>query len=201
VDAAIAALPPAFRRRLMITCDGAGASHDLIKHLDKLAARRGYELTYSVGWALGEREKTALRLVPEQAWQAAVDGRGEVRERRADDVCANPSCAHRACWIEEAHVTGLTGLLRSGPRGDQLKAWPAAMRVFARRERPHPGAQLTLFEAEDGWRYSLWVTNLPAATKGWRGQCVYIDAGHRVHARVEDAILPREGHRPGPLPI
>ena len=63
-DAAIAALPPAFRRKLMVTCDGAGASHALIKHLDKLAARRGYELTYSVGWALGEREKTALRLVP-----------------------------------------------------------------------------------------------------------------------------------------
>ena len=48
------------------------------------------------------------------------------------------------------------------------------MRIFARRERPHPGAQLSLFEAADGWRYSLWVTNLPAATKGWRGQCAYI---------------------------
>ena len=36
-DAAIAALPPKFRRNLMVTCDGAGASHDLIAHLDKLA--------------------------------------------------------------------------------------------------------------------------------------------------------------------
>ena len=27
---AIAALPPKYRRRLMVTCDGAGASHDLI---------------------------------------------------------------------------------------------------------------------------------------------------------------------------
>ena len=63
------------------------------------------------------------------------------------------------------------------------------MRVFARRERPHPGAQLTLFEAEDGWRYSLWATNRPASTKGWRGQAAYFDAAHRVHARVEDAIL------------
>jgi hypothetical protein len=35
------------------------------------------------------------------------------------------------------------------------------MRVFARRERPHPGAQLTLFEAEDGWRY----THLPEETR------------------------------------
>ena len=62
------------------------------------------------------------------------------------------------------------------------------MRVFARRERPHPGAQLTLFEAEDGWRYTLWATNRPAATKGWLGQNAYIDAAHRVQARVEDAI-------------
>ena len=188
LDAAIAAVPPGFRRKLMVTCDGAGASHGLIARLDKLAARRGYELTYSVGWALGEREKAALRLVPEQAWQAAIDGRGEVRERRADDACANLSCAHRACWIEEAHVTELTGLLREGPAGDQLRAWPAAMRVFARRERPHPGAQLTLFEAGDGWRYSLWATNRPASTRGWLGQAAYIDAAHRVQARVEDAI-------------
>ena len=60
----------------------------------------------------------------------------------------------------------------------------------ARRERSHPGAQLTLFEAEDGWRYTLWVTNLPGQIRGWRGQPAYIDAAHRVHARVEDSILP-----------
>jgi len=78
--------------------------------------------------------------------------------------------------------------LREGPAGDQLAGWPKAMRLFARRERPHPGAQLTLFEAEDGWRYTLWVTNLPRQIRGWRGQLAYIDAAHRVHARVEDAI-------------
>jgi hypothetical protein len=80
-DTAITALPPVFRRRLMITTDGAGASHALIAHLDKLAARRGYQLVYSAGWALTGREKAALRLVPEQAWQAAIDSRGKVRER------------------------------------------------------------------------------------------------------------------------
>ena len=172
----------------MITVDGAGASHDLIAHLDKLAARPGYQVIYSAGWMLAEREKAALRLVPEEAWQIAIDGRGEVRERRADDACADTRCAHRGCWVEEAHVTELTGLLREGPGGDQLKGWPEKMRIFARRERPHPGAQLTLFEAEDGWRYSLWVTNRPASTKGWLGQNAYIDAAHRVQARVEDAI-------------
>jgi hypothetical protein len=185
---AIAALPPKHRRRLMVTCDGAGASHDLVAHLDKLARRPGHQLIYSVGWDLGERERRAIRLVPPQAWQIAVDHRGEVRERRAEDACTDSGCAHRKCWVEEAHVTELTPVLREGPGGDQLAGWPATMRVFARRERPHPGAQLTLFEAGDGWRYSLWVTNLPGRTNGWRGQPAYIDAAHRVHARVEDAI-------------
>jgi hypothetical protein len=185
---AIAALPPPLRRRLMITCDGAGASHALVKELDRLASRHGYQVTYSVGWELGAREKAAISTVPEAAWETAIDGKGTVRERRADDACGNPYCAHRRCWIEEAHVTELTGLLREGPDGDQLTGWPTAMRVFARRERPHPGAQLSLFETAGGWRYCLWVTNLPATTRGWRGQCAYIDAAHRVHARVEDVI-------------
>jgi len=200
LEEAIAALPPEFRRRIMVTCDGAGASHDLVTKLDKLASRRGYQLVYSVGWALGEREKAALALVPQTAWEAAIDAGGKVRERRAEEACGNERCAHRACWIEEAHVTELTGLLREGPDGDRLKAWPASMRVFARRERPHPGAQLTLFEAEDGWRYSLWATNLPAATRGWRGQCAYIDAAHRVHARVEDVIRTGKDTGLGRLP-
>jgi len=188
LDAAVTALPPGFRRRLMVTCDGAGAGHALIARLDKLAARPGYQVIYSVGWELGRREKAAIAAVPAQAWQIAVDARGEVRERRADEACGDPGCGHRRCWIEEAHVTELTGLLRDGPAGDQLAGWPEKMRVFARRERPHPGAQLTLFEAGDGWRYTLWITNLPRQTRGWRGQLAYIDAAHRVHARVEDGI-------------
>jgi hypothetical protein len=188
LDAAITAVPPAFRRRLMVTCDGAGASHDLITRLDKLAARPGYQVIYSIGWELGERERSAITAVPAGAWQIAVDERGEVRERRAGEACAGPGCAHRRCWIEEAHVTELTSFLRDDPAGDQIDSWPATMRIFARRERPHPGAQLSLFEAGDGWRYTLWVTNLPGYTASWRGQLAYIDAAHRVHARVEDAI-------------
>ena len=195
VDAPAAALPPAWRRNLMVTVDGAGFSHKLLEHLDRLASRRGYTLVYSCGRELDAREKAAIRLVPGQAWQIAVDHRGEVRERRADDACPDAGCGHRGCWIEEAHVTELTGLLREGPGGDQLDGWPATMRIFARRERPHPGAELSLSEHEDGYRYQLWVTNLPATTKGWRGQNACIDAGHRVHARVEDSI--RTGKQTG----
>jgi hypothetical protein len=155
---------------------------------------------YCAGWALTERERAALALVPETTWEAAIDGKGEVREHRAGDACADRRCAHRACWIEDAHVTELTGLLREGPAGDQLKAWPASMRLFARRERPHPGAQLTLFEAQDGWRYCLWATDRPVSTRGWLGWCAYIDAAHRVHARTQDVIRTGKDTGPGSFP-
>jgi hypothetical protein len=92
-------------------------------------------------------------------------------------------------------VVELTGLLRTHPEGDQLAGWPPALRILARRERPHPGAQLSLFETADGWRYTLWATNLPTHSRGWRAQPAYIDAAHRVHARVEDRI--REGKDTG----
>ena len=128
LDDAIAALPPKHRRRLMVTVDGAGASHGLIARLDKLAARPGHQLVYSAGWDLGGRERDAIRLVPPQAWQVAVDHRGEVRERRADDACADRRCAHVRCWREEAHVTELTGLLRGGPGRDRLAGQHAGLR-------------------------------------------------------------------------
>jgi hypothetical protein len=50
----------------------------------------------------------------------------------------------------KVHVTELTGPLREGADGDQLRAWPQTMRVFARRERPRAGAQLTCSKAKTG---------------------------------------------------
>jgi hypothetical protein len=48
----------------MVTADGAGASHGVIKRLDALASRPGHQLIYSVGWELGGRERTATTAVP-----------------------------------------------------------------------------------------------------------------------------------------
>jgi hypothetical protein len=112
----------------MVTADGAGASHGLITRPDQLATRPGYQLICSVGWELGGRERAAIRLMPEDAWQVAIDQLGDVRERRADGACAGRRCGHGRCWVEEAHVTELTGLLREGPGGDQLDGWPESMR-------------------------------------------------------------------------
>jgi hypothetical protein len=56
------------------------------------------------------------------------------------------------------------------------------MRIVCRREKPHPGAQLSLFEQIDGWRYQLIATNTPRETTQ------FLEARHRPHARVEDTI-------------
>jgi hypothetical protein len=53
-----------------------------------------------------------------------------------------------------AQVAELTRHLR--PARDP---WPPGMRVIARRERPHPGAQLRLTDA-DGWRITLFAGNV-----------------------------------------
>ena len=55
-------------------------------------------------------------------------------------------------------------------------------------------------EEADGWRYSLRVSNLPASVRGWCGQLAYIDAAHRLHARVEDCIRTGKDRGPGKFP-
>jgi Transposase DDE domain group 1 len=122
LDEAITAIPPRHRRRLMVTCDGAGASHALITRLDELASRPGHQLIYPVGWDLSGRERQAITAVPAQAWQIAVDAGGQVRERRCGDACPDHCCAHRKCWIEEAHVAELTGCCAKAP---PLTSWRA----------------------------------------------------------------------------
>ena len=56
------------------------------------------------------------------------------------------------------------------------------MRIICRRERPSAGAQLSLMEQADGWRYQLIATNTPT------GHAQFLEARHRPHARVEDRI-------------
>lgn len=78
-------------------------------------------------------------------------------------------------------VAELTGLLDP----TLLAKWSPGMRVIVRRERPHPGAQLSLFEEADGYRYQAFVTNTP---KQPGVQLAFLEARHRAHARVEDRI-------------
>jgi hypothetical protein len=151
---AIAQVPAQHRRHLLIRGDSAAATHAVLDWLTaQNTARRRVE--YSIGWSIGEAERAAIGTLPAQAWSPALAADGDLRDG--------------------ADVAELTGPLT-------LPGWPAGMRVIVRRERPHPGAQLSLFEERDGWRYTAFVTNTAVGALQW------LEARHRAHARVEDRI-------------
>jgi hypothetical protein len=152
---AIAQIPGSHRRKLLIRSDGAGASHGLLDWVTEQGRVRGRSVDYSVGFSITEKIRDAIDLIPKKVWTHAIDADGGVREG--------------------GDVAELTNLL-------DLGTWPAGMRVIVRRERPHPGAQLSLFEERDGWRYQAFVTNTT------HGQLAFLEARHRAHARVEDRI-------------
>jgi hypothetical protein len=151
---AIAQIPAPHRRHLLIRGDSAASTHVVLDWLTaQNTARRRME--YSLGWSIGGSERAAISSMPAAAWTPALAADGGVRA--------------------SAQVAELTGLIT-------LPGWPQRMRVIVRRERPHPGAQLSLFEERDGWRYTAFVTNTTMGALQW------LEARHRAHARVEDRI-------------
>ena len=61
------------------------------------------------------------------------------------------------------------------------------MRVFARRERPIPAPSSPCSRPKTAGGTACGSRTCPPP-RGWLGQNAYIDAAHRVQARVEDAI-------------
>jgi Transposase DDE domain group 1 len=62
-----------------------------------------------------------------------------------------------------------------------LSAWPEGSRLIVRRERPHPGAQLS-FTDHDGYRFQAILTDQDDE------DIAIIECRHRQHAHVEDRI-------------
>jgi hypothetical protein len=176
LDEAITQLPPRYRRNLLITCDGAGATLDLVERITTLNAAPGRRVHYSVGFDLDHRGRTAISQLCDTDWDQVLDHRGKPRDP------------------DDAGVAELTGLLRRSAGGDRLANWPADMRIICRRERPSSGAQLSLMEQTDGWRYQLIATNTPT------GHGQFLEARHRPHARVEDRIRTGKNTGIGHLP-
>ena len=159
-DAALAQIPDGQRygQPILFRADGAGASRKWLWHLTELGTQPGVDLDYSVGFTMTSAVREAIGLLPEAVWTPAWDADGDP--------------------VEFADVAELTGILPHLAGN----GWPPGMRVLVRRERPHPGAQLNLFEEANGWRYRCFVTNTPSGQLGW------LEARHRAHARVEDRI-------------
>lgn len=165
LDQALAQIPDEYRHGtpVLVRADTAGATKAFLAHLVGLR-EQGMQVDFSVGWRLGMPGNTmhqAIAAQPRWAWVPAIDEHGDP--------------------LEHAGVVELTGqLLALNPRA--LLGYPPGMRIIVRRERPHPGAQLDLFEHSTGWRYTAF------ATTSRIGQLAALDARHRAHARVEDRI-------------
>jgi hypothetical protein len=81
LDAAVGQIPAAWRTDVLVTIDGAGASHGVIDHLTTLNTaalhgKRGRRVEYSIGWPIDERTQDALRQVGERGWDTALDADG-----------------------------------------------------------------------------------------------------------------------------
>ena len=79
-------------------------------------------------------------------------------------------------WWLGAWVAEVTGLI-------ELRGWPAGTRLILRKERPHPGAQRRITDA-DGLRSTGFLTN--TASGGPGRQLADLELRHRRHGRVED---------------
>jgi hypothetical protein len=64
---AIAQIPAPHRRRMLITCDGAGSTHALVSHISALNSKPGSQVYYSVGFDFDERVRAVIGTVPPTA--------------------------------------------------------------------------------------------------------------------------------------
>ena len=109
LTAAIRQVPARFRRKILVRVDGAGASHDLIKHLLSLSSPRRM-LLFTCGWMITAADEDAIRQSPADAWK--------------------PGTAQDGTTEEDKDVAEITHLMsRAGN-------WPDGLRWIARRVKP-----------------------------------------------------------------
>ena len=109
-------------------------------------------LSFSVGCDLSERVRETILALPESAWLPALDSEGGERE---------------GAWVAELPL--------------ELAAWPRGTRAICRRERPHPGAQLSFSDA-GGHRFQVMLTNQQG------DRLARLEQVHRQRAAIEDSI-------------
>ena len=122
------------------------------------AACRDRGLGFSFGFPVDARIQAVVDLIPERCWAPAIQTDGGFRD---------------GAWVAEA-----TGMI-------DLTGWPVGARLILRKERPHPGAQLS-FTDVDGMRITAVLTDTGHGLIP--GQGAGLELRHRQHARVEDRI-------------
>jgi hypothetical protein len=115
---------------------------------------REASLRFSVGYELTETVRAAILDIPADTWVVALDQDGSARPNG-----------------EVAEITDSV----------DLSSWPDGSRLIVRRERPHPGAQLS-FTDHDGHRFQAILTDQPDQ------DIAVLECRHRQRAHVEDRI-------------
>jgi Transposase DDE domain group 1 len=162
LDRALSGLPEEFQTGHFADDHPALVVHPILIRADAAGATHGFvdaivaaNCDFSIGFPIDQGVRDALALVREEDWIPSTETDGSVRD---------------GAWVTE-----LTDLL-------PLSTWPDKTRLIMRRERPHPGAQLTLFDTSEGFRHTGFITNT-------RGRDVAaLELRQRGHARVEDRI-------------
>ena len=153
----------------VVRSDSAGATHDFADACIDAGCgfSFGFPVTSDIREAVGEIvtdiDSEGDIVVPAAGggWAEAVEDDGTVRE---------------GAWVAE-----ITDHL-------DLSAWPAGSRVIVRAERPHPGAQLSVFDSESGLRHTAFIFAPRPADGPDRRSVANLELRHRQHARVEDRI-------------
>jgi len=160
LDMALEALPAHARPR-----PGQGDGPRLLARSDSAgathafaAACRARGVGFSFGFPVDARIQAVVDLIPPACWAPAGEADGDVRD---------------GAWVAEA-----TAMI-------DLSSWPQGSRLILRKERPHPGAQLT-FTDVDGMRVTAVLSDTPHGVVP--GQGAGLELRHRQHARVEDRI-------------
>ncbi|RPK59987.1 hypothetical protein EES43_17745 [Streptomyces sp. ADI96-02] len=142
---------------ILVRTDSAGSAKAFLAHVRDVR-KRGIRTFFSVGYAITEPVRRAVRAMPDRLWHPALDQDGTLRDG--------------------AGVAELTGMV-------DLDGYPAGTRIIVRRERPHPGAQLSLFDQDEGLRHQVFLTDTPYSGGG---SAQFMEVRHRGHATVEDHI-------------
>ncbi|HEY2652503.1 MAG TPA: transposase, partial [Solirubrobacteraceae bacterium] len=121
---------------------------------DLADACRETGIRFSFGYPLTEPVREGLIALEESAWRPAIDRDDQERD---------------GAWVSE-----LTDTVN-------LPDWPDGTRLICRRERAHPGAQLS-FTDLDGHRFRCFITDQDDEN------IAALEVCHRQHAQVEDRI-------------
>jgi hypothetical protein len=159
VDAAIAQLPPDVAAGHHVGDDPDLVGERIVVRADTaghvqafIAGLVARNLEFSISARVSDLVDTAIGRTAPWRWRPAINPDGSARR-----------------GAEIAELRGVT-----------LPGVPAGTRLIVRRERPHQGAQLRLWD-HDGWRHQVLLTNS-------RGDARRLELRHRRHGEVENRI-------------